>query len=495
MQARQVSLRFLDAAQGESHVIALNEGALLVVSAPSPAAAAGGDSFAVSLTRAGLRDLAARPQAVLDEAKRRWPKGGMAGFRLIGEADAYAPLEPALARTGLVAGKCAPLSTPVELHYFPREARVRARKTGDGTASTPVPSAPAATSATVPARKTRVLVVDDSETICKLLARVISDDPEFECVGTVTRPTLADAEIQRTRPDVITMDIHMPELDGVALLKRVLPKYRIPVIMISSLNREEGGAVLDALDAGAVDYIQKPTMDRLVETSDLIREKIRMARGARVAMPASAHASRPAVSAGPNDSSFLIVIGSSTGGTEALKQVLTMLPEHIPPILIVQHIPPVFSAAFADRMNQLCRFNVREARDGDDVVPDQVLIAPGGKQMKVKAAPAGMRIVIEDSAPVNRHKPSVDCLFDSVADLKPKKLVGAILTGMGADGAKGLLRLKGLGAHTIAQDEATCVVFGMPREAIRLGAAQEILPIDKIAERLLHATRKKERAA
>ncbi len=489
MQNSKIKLNWLDNSRVVSHAIALERGVFLLLSSGEKKASAG-----CVLDPATASALAKEPGALVEEAKRRWPSEPRIQYRLIGDARQIAALSAALARSGLQAGTPAELALPTELHYFPAESRVRARKSGA--------QAPTVAQTAAPARapgKTRVLVIDDSDTICKLLSRIVAEDPELECVGTVSRPSQAQAAVAQLKPDVITMDIHMPEMDGVALLKQLLPLHQIPVVMISSLNREEGGAVLDALDAGAVDYIQKPTLDRLAETAPMIREKIKMARGARVNHGSARRRPNATVLSqfrSQIDQSQLILIGSSTGGTEALRQVLTALPDGVPPILIVQHIPPVFSAAFAERMNQLCKFKVREAQDGDRVTPDLCLIAPGGKQMKVKRhADGDLRVVIEDSPPVNRHKPSVDYLFSSVAELKPRKMIGAILTGMGADGAKGLLELKKLGAHTIAQDEATSVVFGMPREAIKLGAADEVLPLDKIAERILVAAKKKSAAA
>jgi two-component system chemotaxis response regulator CheB len=265
--------------------------------------------------------------------------------------------------------------------------------------------------------------------------------------------------------------------------------------MITSIGLEEGSRVLQALEAGAVDYVQKPSASELAEVAPVIVEKIKAAATAKVksapktspvTLVGGAKNTNPRPYAGHLDQNCLIAIGSSTGGTEALRQVLTELPAAIPPIVITQHIPAVFSKAFADRMNSLCPFEVYEAEHGMEVLPGRVFIAPGGRQMQIRKRNDGkMFIVIDDSPPVNRHKPSVDYLFDSVVEACGGKCIGVILTGMGADGAKGMLKLKNAGARTIAQDEATCAVFGMPREAIRLGAASEVLPLGDIASKLI----------
>jgi two-component system chemotaxis response regulator CheB len=395
---------------------------------------------------------------------------------------------------GITVGKFVVLNGQIPLiHFLPKEGRIRIPKSETHSQSQAVNSTAFAL------RKPRVLVVDDSETIQKLLHKIISDDADLEFVGAVGLPSLAEEAIKKFKPDVITMDIHMPEMNGVELLKKLLPKYRIPIVMISSLSREEGTFVLDALEAGAVDYIQKPAMSELAEVAPRICEKIKNAALATVqtVTDRTFGVSHDRVRASSQDVDFgsLIVIGSSTGGTEALKHVLAGFPDKIPPVLIVQHIPPVFSKAFADRMNQLFPFQVREAQDGDLVEPSVVLVAPGGKQMKVKDSGGVLKIVIDDSDPVNRHKPSVDVLFDSVVALKRKRVAAAILTGMGADGAKGLLRLKQSGAHTVAQDEATCVVYGMPKEAAKLGAAEVVAPLPQVASKLIQFCKRAKTAA
>jgi two-component system, chemotaxis family, protein-glutamate methylesterase/glutaminase len=343
-------------------------------------------------------------------------------------------------------------------------------------------------SADQPMRKPRVLIVDDSKTIRQILTRVLEKD--FEVVGGAEKPSQVEQMIEELKPDVITLDIHMPEMDGVTLLKQYLKRFSIPTVMISSISMEESGHVLQALEAGAVDYIQKPSLEELSVVAPLIIEKVKTAASARVkkAAPTSQRkVYRSAALAGPVNRTIMVAIGSSTGGTEALREVLTQLPSAIPPIVIVQHIPAVFSLAFARRMNELCPFEVIEAKDGDELRPDRVLIAPGGFQMAIVrgSGPCGYQVQVKDAPPVNRHRPSVDVLFDSVAELAGKKAVGIILTGMGADGAKGLLKMRQRGARTIAQDEASCVVFGMPQAAIKLKAAELVRPLSEIPAEIL----------
>ncbi|MGK5085877.1 chemotaxis response regulator protein-glutamate methylesterase [Bdellovibrionota bacterium FG-1] len=348
----------------------------------------------------------------------------------------------------------------------------------------------AAESSTQPSGPIKVMIVDDSKTIRDLMTRILSSDPMVHVVATAESAEAAEPLIGQHRPHVITLDIHMPGMDGVTFLKKYLPQYPIPTVMISSISMEEGPMVLSALEAGAVEYIQKPSFDQLKALAPVIIEKIKSAAGAKVTVGgrSSAAGARNAISGmGEMDSSRVIAIGSSTGGTEALRVLMEGLPDKIPPIVIVQHIPPIFSKAFAMRMNDLFRFEVLEASDGDLVIPNRVLIAPGGKQMSLKRVKSDgtIRIVIDDSPPVNRHKPSVDVLLDSVVKELGKSAVGVILTGMGADGAKGLLKMRDAGSNTIAQDEASCVVFGMPREAIRLGGAETVAPLDQIASKLV----------
>lgn len=353
------------------------------------------------------------------------------------------------------------------------------------TAEAPKAASPQAPVPRTSSRPRKVLIVDDSRTIRELLQRILKEDPELHIIGMASDAREADAMVRAHRPDVITLDIHMPHMTGVEWLERLLPEHPIPVVMISSLQLQEGNEVFRALELGAVDYIQKPTLAELPTVGPLIREKVKEAASAKVLRrPSSPQKSRRGF-AGELDLRKVLAIGASTGGTEALKEVLQALPEKIPPTVIVQHIPPVFSKAFAERLNSLCPFEVKEAEDGDELKPSRVLIAPGGRQMKVQKSPQGLCVRITDDAPMSRHKPSVDYLFHSIADLVGKNSVGVILTGMGSDGAQGLLAMKKQGARTIAQDEDSCVVYGMPRVAYELGAAESVCPLPQIAEQIL----------
>lgn len=332
-------------------------------------------------------------------------------------------------------------------------------------------------------RLVKVLIVDDSKTIRTLLRGVFAKASGIEVVADVGRPSEVIALIEKHKPDVITLDIHMPEMDGVTLLKKYINPHPIPTVMISSISMEEGPMVLSALEAGAVDYIKKPELSELAEVSELIIEKVKNAAEAKVKTEPKTIKTRVR-SNHSFDLDGLIAIGSSTGGTEALREVLTHMPSKIPPILIVQHIPPVFSKAFANRLNELCNFKVKEAENGDKVEANTVYVAPGGKQMKVSKSGSELVIIVDDSDPVNRHKPSVDALFNSLAQYDFNKGVAVMLTGMGGDGAKGMLKLKEKGWKTIAQNKETCVVFGMPAVAIQVGAVQHVVPLDQISSKI-----------
>ncbi len=341
-----------------------------------------------------------------------------------------------------------------------------------------------------PVRKTRVLIVDDSKTIRDILARIFTQDPEFEVVGQAEDPFQAEALLTQVKPDVITLDIHMPGMTGVQWLEKLLPKNPIPVVMITSLQLQDGNEVFHALELGAVDYIAKPALKDLNLVSLVIRDKVKQASKATVRKSSS---KVPRKTIHDKSAQFVhgtvLSIGASTGGTEALREVLTAMPPHIPPTLIVQHIPPVFSKAFADRLNDLCHFDVKEAADGDSVHDDRVLIAPGGKQMKLVRKNTGLFVEVTDDEPVNRHKPSVDYLFNSVASVVGKKAIGVILTGMGADGAKGLLNIRTSGGRTISQNESSCVVYGMPKAASDIGASEEVVDLNEIASRIVDLAR------
>ena len=334
-------------------------------------------------------------------------------------------------------------------------------------------------------RPRKVLIVDDSRTIRELLKRILSEDSRFQVVGQAENPIIAEKMIAELKPDVLTLDIHMPEMDGVTFLEKYLPKNPIPVVMITSMSLEDGGTVLRALELGAVDYIQKPTMADMGTQKEVIREKVFAGSFAKVGRRrASVPRAAPKKLSSSHARDQLIAIGSSTGGTEALKDVLIHLPENFPPIVIVQHIPPVFSTAFARRLDDLCALSVKEAADGDTVSNGQVLIAPGDFQMELKKSSGGYSVRVFPGEKVNRHRPAVDVLFNSVADIVGADAIGVILTGMGADGAKGLLKMRNKGARTIAQNEETSVVFGMPKEAIRMGAAEMVCALEDIPQQL-----------
>lgn len=346
-------------------------------------------------------------------------------------------------------------------------------------------------------KKVKVMIVDDSPTIRKVLEKIFSSDSEIEVVASVGLPSEVESAISNTKPDVITLDIHLPEMNGVDLLKKYLRKFPVPTIMISSISMEEGPLVLNALEAGAVDYIQKPSSGEIATVSPLIVAKVKAAAGATVRISGLSALTKQLANPTSTqmDPTRLLAIGSSTGGTEALKEVFLRLPKEIPPTVVVQHIPAVFSKAFADRLNEICPFEVVEGKDGDEALPGKVIIAPGGKQMKIKRVGQKWKVIVDDSAPVNRHKPSVDFLFDSVALEAGASAVGVILTGMGADGAKGLKKLKDLGCFTVAQNQETCVVFGMPQAAIKLGAATKVTALNEIADVLIEEFQKQKKKA
>ena len=356
-----------------------------------------------------------------------------------------------------------------EIVYYPNEGKLRVSKDEAQQESGKV---------------VNVLVVDDSKTIRNLLTKVLSKSDQINVVATAEKPSEVDELIRKHKPDVITLDIHMPEMNGVELLKIIQPKYRIPAIMITSVSIEEGPLVLEALESGAFDYIQKPKIEELGIVGPLMIEKVLEAAKFR----SNRRSSSSIVNRSKNtfNQDCTIVIGSSTGGTTALKDILCGLPSDIPPTLIVQHIPAVFSKAFADRLNGLCPFTVSEAIDGDVVEHNHVYIAPGGQQMKVRVKGDQKIIQITDDAPVNRFKPSVDYMFESFeGSVSKENIIAVILTGMGKDGAKGIKKLKDLGALTIAQSEESCVVFGMPKEAIALGGATEVVHKENIAEKMV----------
>jgi two-component system chemotaxis response regulator CheB len=344
------------------------------------------------------------------------------------------------------------------------------------------------------APRIRVLVVDDSAIVRKILSEVLRAEPGIEVTGTAPDAYIAAEKIRTLKPDVLTLDIEMPRMDGLTFLRKIMQSRPMPVIVVSSLAQESCAVALEALRSGAVDILAKPAGPYSVgELRIMIAAKIRAAAVARL-KPSSAAAETPAETSQHlhvprfGMSSSIIAIGASTGGTEAIETVLRAMPPNAPPVLATQHIPAGFSRAFADRLNSVCRISVKEAVDGDEVIPGRALIAPGGYHMLLRKHGNGYRARVADGPPVCYQRPSVDVLFHSVAESAGSRSIGALLTGMGSDGARGLLRMRDAGAETYAQDEASCVVFGMPREAILLGAAKRIVPLRSIAGALLGAS-------
>jgi len=326
--------------------------------------------------------------------------------------------------------------------------------------------------------KTRILIVDDSAIVRKLLSEALSEEKDIEVVGTAPDPFVARDKILALKPDVLTLDIEMPRMDGLTFLKKLMHYQPMPVVVISSLGHAGCQATLEALRLGAVEVLAKPGGPYSVgELRMDLAAKIRAAAAARLRRaPAEPSAMPEPLPPVPEcDTSTVIAIGASTGGTEAIQQVLTRLPANSPGIVISQHIPPVFSLAFANRLNEICPMEVKEARDGDTLARGRALVAPGNFHMLLRKSPGGgFRVTVQDGPRVCYQRPSVDVMFSSVAEAAGSHAVGVLLTGMGSDGARGLLKMKQAGAKTIAQDEASCVVFGMPKEAIHLGAADQV---------------------
>jgi two-component system, chemotaxis family, protein-glutamate methylesterase/glutaminase len=337
-------------------------------------------------------------------------------------------------------------------------------------------------------KKMRVVVVDDSSVALLLVGHTLKSSGWIEVVGSISDPKTAVKQILELNPDVVTLDILMPEKNGVQVLKELLAIKYFPVLMITGMRKDEGSSVMDALAAGAFDYIQKPTSNnRIAEASEMLAKVVAAATstGVKNRTKAPQKAVAAAVLGGSMDAQVVWAIGASTGGTQALTRVLTHLPATIPPTLIVQHIPPIFSKSFADALNRACPFTVKEAENGEPLLANCVYIAPGATQMSLKKIGETYVIVISDDAPVNRFKPSVDFLFSRLAKMKDLTFVAGILTGMGRDGAAGLLEMKKTGAKTFAQDEASSTVYGMPKAAFEIGAVDEVCDIDAVAEFLL----------
>ncbi|MBB1347423.1 chemotaxis response regulator protein-glutamate methylesterase [Pseudoalteromonas sp. SG45-2] len=336
----------------------------------------------------------------------------------------------------------------------------------------------------------KVLIIDDSPLIRRLLTEILQQAKDITVVGSAEDPYEAREMIKKLSPDVLTLDVEMPKMDGISFLKNLMRLRPMPVVMISTLTQKGSPTTLEALELGAVDFIAKPTnnvREQLSQYASLVQQKVRIAAGARVRSYKKTVVTNEPIN---THSQFLlnkvIAIGASTGGTEAIKEVLIKMPQNCPPIVITQHIPPVFSASFAERMNRTCTINVKEAEHGDKLSAGWAYIAPGGFHLSIKKRGVSLYCQLDDGEPVNRHKPAVDVLFNSLVETGAKNVVAAILTGMGSDGAKGLLALKQNGAHTLAQDEYSSVVWGMPKAAAELNAADEIVALDKITQRLLH---------
>jgi len=364
--------------------------------------------------------------------------------------------------------------------------------------------------------KITVVVVDDSALVRSMLTEIINRQPDMECIGAASDPFVAREMIRNLNPDVITLDVEMPRMDGLDFLSKLMRLRPMPVVMVSTLTERGAEVTLKALELGAVDFVSKPkigVVDGLRQLSDDITDKIRVASKARIhrlatsaapaasptgGVPTSAARATPGASpAAPkplNTGSYslgrlstekLIFIGASTGGTEATKEVLLSLPADAPGVVITQHMPPGFTRNYAARLDGLCKIRVKEASDGERILPGHAYIAPGGLHLSVERSGANYIARVQDGDPVNRHKPSVEVLFKSAARVAGPNAIGIMLTGMGADGAKAMREMRDAGAYCVAQDEASCVVFGMPREAIAAGAVQEVLPLNKIAQHVL----------
>lgn len=351
--------------------------------------------------------------------------------------------------------------------------------------------------------KIKVLVVDDSAMVRQTMTQILSSDPEIEVVGTAQDPFVAAKRLQEVVPDVITLDVEMPRMDGITFLRKIMTQHPIPVVICSTLTEDGALTTLKAMEYGAVDIILKPkvgTKQFLEESRIRITDAVKAAGRAQLKKLRAVRELEPqpklsadAILPGPSSRAMIettekmVVVGASTGGTEALRVFLEAMPQDCPPIAVVQHMPEKFTAAFSMRLDSICRITVKEAQDNDTMLRGQALIAPGNKHALLKRSGARYYIEIREGPLVSRHRPSVDVLFRSAARYAGKNAVGVIMTGMGDDGAKGMLEMHQAGAYTIAQDEATCVVFGMPQEAIKLGGVDKVLPLEAIALAVVRA--------
>ncbi len=358
--------------------------------------------------------------------------------------------------------------------------------------------------------KIRVLVVDDSALMRKLLAELLNSDPDIEVVGTAMDAYVARDKIKSLQPDVLTLDVEMPKMDGLSFLSNLMRLHPMPVVMVSSLTEQGANVTMRALDLGAVDFVSKPKVDLAHTLDDCAIEITTKVKAAALACvhTLQRHASKPDIHHSQRDTIVgmrpvnvgnkyrttdqVIAIGASTGGTEAIKEVLVRMRPDSPGIVITQHIPPVFSKSFAERMNQCSPLAVYEAEDGQQIRPGHAFVAPGDRHLEVIRDGARYRCRLHDGEPVNRHRPAVDVLFDSVAETAGKNAIGVILTGMGRDGALGLKRMRDTGASTIAQDEQTSVIWGMPHAAIEEGGADKVMPLHHIAAKVAELVKNKQ---
>lgn len=354
--------------------------------------------------------------------------------------------------------------------------------------------------------KISVLIVDDSAVVRRTMEEVLNSDPAIEVIGAASDPFVAAEKMKSVVPDVITLDVEMPRMDGITFLQKIMSQHPIPVVMCSSLTDAGAETTLKALEYGAVDIITKPklgTKEFLKESRIRICDSVKAAAQARLRplrkppairqvqkkLSADAMLAPPTSRAMLQTTEKIVVVGASTGGTEALREFLEVLPLDTPGIVVVQHMPEKFTRAFADRLDSICKITVKEAANNDTVIPGHALIAPGNRHTLLKRSGARYYVEVKDGPLVSRHRPSVDVLFRSATRYAGKNAVGVIMTGMGDDGAKGMLEMNAAGAYTIAQDEASCVVFGMPNEAIKLGGVDTVLPLDKIAREVMRVCR------
>ncbi len=341
-------------------------------------------------------------------------------------------------------------------------------------------------------RNIKVLVVDDSAIVRKIFSEELSKESDIQVVGTAPDPFVARDKIVKLKPDVVTLDIEMPRMDGITFLKKLMKYFPLPVIIVSSLTRKGGKLALEAVESGAVEVLSKPGASYSVgDMKQQLADKIRAAARVHVSRrqeqtPVSDSPTVLSSSALKETTNKIIAIGASTGGTEALKKVLLRFPSTVPGILVVQHMPPNFTTAFADRLDNMCQIGAKEAEDGDSVLPGRALVAPGNYHMLLKRSGARYYVSVKTGPMVCHQRPSVDVLFNSVAQHAGSNVVGVILTGMGADGAKGMLKMRQAGARTIGQDEASCVVFGMPKEAIKAGAVEKVVPLEQVAQAVMN---------